>query len=251
MVGCFQGSCNKPDSATAPRTPRHDRTAAWIASPTVCTRRCGPTSWPARWRPATRAVRAPAGRGPGRQPARGARGAEAAASRRASSRSARAAPRACATGATAAGWRSCSTCQAGTEPPADLARSVLELRASVGVDAARRCAERADAATLRARGRSWPSGRPPRSARTTRRSTTATPSCGARSSLGSGNLAYRLALNSLMAALAAYPEVAGVVRPAEPKRVRALGARDRRRPTRRRPSAPARALLEPDIDAFG
>ena len=40
---------------------------------------------------------------------------------------------------------------------------------------------------------------------------------------GSGNLAYRLALNSLMAALAAYPEVAGVVRPAEPKRVRALG----------------------------
>ena len=139
--------------------------------------------------------------------------------------------------------------QAGTEPPADLARSVLELRASVGVDAARRCAERADAATL---------------ARVEEFAERAAAAIGADDPavdvgyaalwrevvLGSGNLAYRLALNSLMAALAAYPEIAGVVRPAEPKRVRALG----RALAAADPAAAeraARALLEPDIDSFG
>ena len=139
--------------------------------------------------------------------------------------------------------------QAGTEPPADLARSVLELRASVGVDAARRCAERADAAAL---------------ARVEELAERAATAVGADDQavddryallwrevvLGSGNLAYRLALNSLMGALAAYPEVAGVVRPAEPQRVRALGraiaAADPAKAERA-----ARALLEPDIDAFG
>jgi hypothetical protein len=53
-----------------------------------------------------------------------------------------------------------------------------------------------------------------------------------------------------MATLAAYPEVAGVVRPAQPKKVRALGraiaAADPAKAERA-----ARALLEPDIDAFG
>jgi GntR family transcriptional repressor for pyruvate dehydrogenase complex len=139
--------------------------------------------------------------------------------------------------------------QAGTEPPADLARSVLELRASVGVDAARRCAERAGAGTL---------------ARVEELAEEAATAIGADDGavddgyarlwrevvLGSGNLAYRLALNSLMATLAAYPEVAGVVRPAEPGRVRALGraiaAGDPAKAERA-----ARALLEPDIDAFG
>jgi len=139
--------------------------------------------------------------------------------------------------------------QAGTEPPADLARSVLELRASVGVDAARRCAERADSEIL---------------ARVEELAERAAAAIGADGPavddgyaalwrevvLGSGNLAYRLALNSLMAALAAYPEVAGVVRPADPKKVRALGraiaAGDPARAERA-----ARSLLEPDIDVFG
>ncbi|HEX5909530.1 MAG TPA: GntR family transcriptional regulator [Thermoleophilaceae bacterium] len=139
--------------------------------------------------------------------------------------------------------------QSGTEPPADLARSVLELRASVGVDAARRCAERADAEAL---------------ARVEELAESTAAAMGQEGQavddgyaqlwravvLGSGNLAYRLALNSLMAALAAYPEVAGVVRPAEPKKVRALGraiaAADPAKAERA-----ARALLEPDIDAFG
>ena len=67
---------------------------------------------------------------------------------------------------------------------------------------------------------------------------------------GSGNLAYRLALNSLMEALAAYPEVAGLVRPAEPKKVRALGRAIAAAEPAKAERA-ARALLEPDIDAFG
>lgn len=139
--------------------------------------------------------------------------------------------------------------QAGSEPPPDLARSVLELRASVGVDAARRCAERADATTLA------------RVEKLAERTAAAIGDDGRAVDdgyaelwravvLGSGNLAYRLALNSLMAALAAYPEVAGVVRPADPNRVRALGralaAADPAKAERA-----ARALLEPDIDAFG
>lgn len=139
--------------------------------------------------------------------------------------------------------------QSGTEPPADLARSVLELRASVGVDAARRCAARADG-TAR-----------DRIAELAERSAAA---MGADDQAvddgyaelwravvqGSGNLAYRLALNSLMAALAAYPEVAGVVRPADPKKVRALGRAVAAGEPAKAERA-ARALLEPDIDAFG
>lgn len=139
--------------------------------------------------------------------------------------------------------------QSGTEPPADLARSVLELRASVGVDAARRCAERADDATLQEIA-----AMAERAAAAIGQDDLAVDSGYAELwravVLGSGNLAYRLALNSLMGALAAYPEVAGVVRPAEPKRVRALGralaAADAGKAERA-----ARALLEPDIDAFG
>lgn len=138
---------------------------------------------------------------------------------------------------------------AGAEPPADLARSVLELRASVGVDAARRFAQRADAAS-RARVEELAE----RTAAAMGDDEAAVDAGYAdlwrAIVLGSGNLAYRLALNSLMAALAAYPEVAGVVRPAEPKKVRALGralaAGDPVRGERA-----ARALLEPDIDAFG
>jgi DNA-binding FadR family transcriptional regulator len=139
--------------------------------------------------------------------------------------------------------------QSGTEPPADLARSVLELRASVGVDAARRCAQRADASVL---------------ARVETLAEQAATSIGADDQAaddgyaelwravvqGSGNLAYRLALNSLMAALAAYPEVAGVVRPAEPRKVRALGRAIAAAEPAKAERA-ARALLEPDIDAFG
>ncbi len=139
--------------------------------------------------------------------------------------------------------------QSDTEPPAELARSVLELRASVGVDAARRCAERADAQTLE-----HVADLAERTTAAMGRSEQAVDDGYAelwRAVVhGSGNLAYRLALNSLMAALAAHPEMADVVRPAEPAKVRALG---RALATADPVGAEraARALLEPDIEAFG
>jgi DNA-binding FadR family transcriptional regulator len=139
--------------------------------------------------------------------------------------------------------------QSGTEPPAELARSVLEMRASVGVDAARRCAARAEPAERE------------------RVAAQAERTAGAVDGddqvvddgyaelwrgivQGSGNLAYRLALNSLLGALAAYPGVAGQVRPKDPAAVRALGAAVAAGDAGAAADA-ARALLEPDIDAFG
>ena len=94
--------------------------------------------------------------------------------------------------------------QAGTEPPADLARSVLELRASVGVDAARRCAERADAEIL-ARVEEFAERAADAIAADGPAVDEGYAALWREVVLGSGNLAYRLALNSLMATMTAYP----------------------------------------------
>jgi GntR family transcriptional regulator, transcriptional repressor for pyruvate dehydrogenase complex len=105
-------------------------------------------------------------------------------------------------------------------PPAELVRSVLEMRASIGTHAARLCAERAGAADREEVAR------------------LAGAVAGARNAdalderyvglwraivVGSGNVAYRLALNSLNQALVAYPGVAAAVRPAGTADVAALG----------------------------
>lgn len=108
-------------------------------------------------------------------------------------------------------------------PPADLVRSVLEMRASIGIDAARRCAQRG-AAELRAQMAAHADA-------------AAGAIGGSDEELderyavlwhaivaGSGNVAYRLALTSLMRALGAFAEVAELVRPRDPAAVRALGA---------------------------
>jgi DNA-binding FadR family transcriptional regulator len=67
---------------------------------------------------------------------------------------------------------------------------------------------------------------------------------------GSGNVAYQLALNSLIGALAAYEGIAEAVRPANAVGIRRLGAaiaaghgEDA--------AAAAEALLEPDTHALG
>ena len=67
---------------------------------------------------------------------------------------------------------------------------------------------------------------------------------------GSGNLAYRLGLNSLMAAVAAYPGIAEAVRPADLGSVTALGEAIGEGRDEQAVNA-ARDLLEPDIDAIG
>lgn len=137
----------------------------------------------------------------------------------------------------------------GGTPPIELARSVLEMRASIGVDAARRCALRA-----------------PRDARAqiARLAEAAAAAIGSDPALldecyaglwaaivaGSGNVAYRLALNSLMSALVAYAEIGEAVRPRNAQGVRALGetvaAGDGEGAARA-----AGRLLEPDTRALG
>ncbi len=108
------------------------------------------------------------------------------------------------------------------EPPAALIGSVLEMRASIGVDVARRCAERAGAderaaiaasadavATLIDAGSSVPVA-----------------GYGDLWELivaGSENLAYRLALNSLNAALAASPQLGEALVPRDGSLLRELG----------------------------
>ncbi len=137
----------------------------------------------------------------------------------------------------------------GDEPPVELIRSVLEMRVCVGVDAARNCAGRAATAERVE----------------VERLTTATAAAieadaAERSELfiaawraivdGSGNLAYRLALNSLNAALDAYPRLGELLAPRDSGSVRALGAAISRRDGDEAATA-ARRLLEPDIELAG
>jgi DNA-binding FadR family transcriptional regulator len=130
----------------------------------------------------------------------------------------------------------------GEAVPLELMRSVLEMRASIGVDAARRCAARAPE-DERASVRSLASVTA--AAIGSARVDAAYEALWRAIVVGSGNIAYRLALNSLMAALAAYSEIAEALRPASPEAVRALGeavaAGDAAAA-----AAAAEALLEPD-----
>jgi GntR family transcriptional repressor for pyruvate dehydrogenase complex len=135
-------------------------------------------------------------------------------------------------------------------PPAGLMRSVLEMREVVGVDAAGRFCERADAGARRraaALAESAESG-------------VATGSADGLEAFvelwraivdGSGNLAYRLALNSLNRALEAYPEVAGsLLSPTDSEGLRRLGAALDAGEAEEAEEA-ARGLLSADVRAFG
>ena len=133
----------------------------------------------------------------------------------------------------------------GEAVPLELMRSVLEMRASIGVDAARRCATRGSSderASVRthalATARAIGSARVDEEYEALWRSIV----------VGSGNIAYRLALNSLMAALGAYSEIAEALRPSSPETVRALGDAVAAGDAAGAVSA-AEALLEPDTGA--
>jgi DNA-binding FadR family transcriptional regulator len=131
----------------------------------------------------------------------------------------------------------------GGEPPAGLARSVIEMRASIGIDAARLCAERAGDEELAEINRLAGEA--------------AVHVGGAVETLearyaamwrtvvsGSGNLAYRLAFNSLLRALPSRPAMADAVRPGEADAIRAFGAAMRARDVEAA-AACARELLAP------
>jgi DNA-binding FadR family transcriptional regulator len=98
-------------------------------------------------------------------------------------------------------------------PPDDLMRAVLEMRATIGVDAARRCAARGSAEQREA----------------VRRLAAAEMDADGYTALwraivgGAGNIAYRLALNSLMEALERRPEMTVALLPRDHADLRALG----------------------------
>ncbi|HTU15438.1 MAG TPA: GntR family transcriptional regulator [Solirubrobacterales bacterium] len=135
------------------------------------------------------------------------------------------------------------------DPPSEIARSVIEMRASIGVDAARHCVGRAsEEQRLAVRDFAF----------------AAADLVGAGDDealdlafatlwqaivIGSGNIAYRLSLNSLMQALAANGDLADRIRPEDSDGIRALGEAIARGDETASIEA-ARILLEPDISAF-
>jgi GntR family transcriptional repressor for pyruvate dehydrogenase complex len=137
----------------------------------------------------------------------------------------------------------------GAEPPAELLRSVLEMRASIGVDAARRCAIRAEP-DARAAIDSLAAATANAIAATDDEAIEDFVSLWQRIVEGSGNVAYLLGLNSLNAALESYPELGETLAPRDADALRdlgrAVGAGDANRA-----AAAASRLLEADVDAVG
>ena len=134
----------------------------------------------------------------------------------------------------------------GSEPTGDLIRSVLEMRTSVGTDAARLCALRGDEETrqavealARAAAEAIAAGSPS--------AIEAFVALWMRIVDGSGNVAYRLGLNSLNAALDAYPELGESLVPRDGEILRHLGAAVGSGDPEGAAVA-ARALLEPDTE---
>jgi len=109
------------------------------------------------------------------------------------------------------------------DPPAELIRSILEMRASVGIDAARLCADRAEVETrglvagLAEQAAGLVGGDDPE------RLDRAYAEFWSAIVAGSGNIAYRLSLNSLQEAMVAMTGVAELVRPDDAKAITGLG----------------------------
>ncbi|MDQ2622855.1 MAG: GntR family transcriptional regulator [Actinomycetota bacterium] len=135
-----------------------------------------------------------------------------------------------------------------SDPPREIIRSVVEMRASIGIDAARLCAVRADDDARR---------------KVSELAERAAPLVGEDEEqldilyaelwqgvvAGSGNIAYRLALNSLLKAMLAFDGVSEALRPEDGDLVlrlgRAVGEGDADRASRA-----AGALLEGDVLRF-
>lgn len=135
------------------------------------------------------------------------------------------------------------------EPPAQLMRSMLEMRESIGVDAARKFAARA---SDRERARARELAELTADSIEARSDEVLTAFVGLWQTIvdGSGNLAYRLALNTLNEALDAYPDLAGSLIPRDASAVRNFGAALVASDAQAAGVA-AQGLLAPDIDAVG
>ncbi len=108
------------------------------------------------------------------------------------------------------------------DPPPEIARSVVEMRASIGVDAARHCAGRA---TVAAREHIGELAGVAAGAVGQNQEQLDLAFAGLWQAIvaGSGNIAYRLALNSLMEAVMAYGDMADRVRPEDAVQITDLG----------------------------
>jgi DNA-binding FadR family transcriptional regulator len=138
----------------------------------------------------------------------------------------------------------------GDEPPAELMRSVLEMRASIGVDAARRCVARAGAETRGAVADLADDVAERVEEGQAAQTTEPFVSLWQLIVDGSGNIAYRLGLNSLNRALEAYPQLGEILAPRDAEGLRELG-RAVARADADAAEAAARRLLEPDIELAG
>jgi GntR family transcriptional repressor for pyruvate dehydrogenase complex len=134
-------------------------------------------------------------------------------------------------------------------PPRELVRAVLEMRVSVGVDAARLCAARAGA---RERARIGELAEQVAEGIGTNPAEALGDFVGLWESIvdGSGNVAYRLALNSRTRALGAYPQTAAAALPTDPPGTRELGKAIAGGDPEAAAGAAGR-LLQRDVDALG
>jgi len=135
----------------------------------------------------------------------------------------------------------------GEAPPPELIGAILEMRAGVGIDAVRRCCERAP------RDQRAAIGAHAAAAAELAAGTDRAELVDAYSRLwelivdGAANVAYRLALNSLNAALEVTPDLAVALTPDEPESLRRLGDAVAAGEAESATIA-ARELLEGDID---
>ena len=134
------------------------------------------------------------------------------------------------------------------DPPPEIARSVVEMRASIGVDAARHCAGRASAAD-REQIRDLADAAAELVGEGEVDLDIAFATMWGAIVAGSDNIAYRLALNSLMEAMLAYGDIAQRIRPTDADGIRALGAAIAAGNENEAAEA-ARAMLESDIKSF-
>ena len=134
------------------------------------------------------------------------------------------------------------------DPPPEIARSVVEMRASVGVDAARHCAGRASAEDRNAI-RELADAAADLVGKGDVELDVAFATMWGAIVAGSDNIAYRLALNSLMEAMLAYGDIAERIRPTDADGIRALGAAIAAGDEDAAVEA-ARPMLESDVESF-
>lgn len=134
------------------------------------------------------------------------------------------------------------------DPPPEISRSVIEMRASIGVDAARHCAGRASADSRQRIGELAESAAA-EVGTDDEKLDLAFGELWQAIVAGSGNIAYRLALNSLMEALLAYGDMAERIRPHDAGQIRDLGQAIVEGDEAAAASA-ARLMLEADIRSF-